>query len=275
MSDLFDKKVAAHAMKQNVVKEDFGWEIPVESVPLPTRGLLYSPDSTLYNRETVPIKAMTAHEEDILSSQALIKEGTVITNLIRSCVTDKSFGVNDLTLGDRNALMMAIRITGYGHEYKFSLECEACGVRNNAISNLTDLGINRLNIEPVTQGKNEFVYTLPVSKKKVHFKFLTMKDEVDRSALAKVNQTALDVKIEKNVTSYLKQAIVQIDGIRDKNKINQFIEVMPAFDSRSIRNYIRSHEPGIDMSIQHKCDKCGHHNEAQLPMTSEFFWPST
>jgi len=262
-------------MRQNVVKDDFGWEVPVETVPLPSRGLLYNPDSTLYNRETVPIKAMTAYEEDILSSQALIKEGSVITNLIKSCVTDKSFDVNDLTLGDRNALMISIRITGYGHDYKVSFDCENCGAKNRATVNLSELRINRLGLKPIQEGKNEFSYTLPVSKKKVHFKFLTMKDEIDRSSTAKATASTLNVKIEKNVTSYLKQTLIEIDGIRDKNKINQFVDVMPAYDSRSLRNFIREHEPGMDMSIQHKCDKCGHHNDAQLPMTSEFFWPST
>ena len=276
MSELIEgSKAAAHVMKQNVVKDDFGWQVPVETVPLPTRGLLYSPDSTLYNRETVSIKAMTAHEEDILSSQALIKEGTVITNLIRSCVTDNSFNVNELTLGDRNALMMSIRITGYGPEYNVSFDCESCGARNKATVNLTELKINRLKIKPTTQGLNEFLYTLPVSKKAVKFKFLTMTDEINRSASTKASTAILNLKIEKNVTSYLKQTITQIDNVKDKNKINQFIEVMPAFDSRSLRNYIRDNEPGMDMSFEHKCDNCGHHNKAQLPMTSEFFWPST
>ena len=275
MSELFDEKVAAHAMRHNVVKEDFGWEIPVETVPLPSRGLLYNPDSTLFNRETVPIKAMTAHEEDILSSQALIKEGTVITNLIKSCVTDKSFGINELTLGDRNALMISIRITGYGHDYKVILDCQNCGAKNNASVNLSELAINRLKLKPVKEGMNEFEYHLPVTKKKVYFKFLTMKDEIDRSSIAKSSSRLSDSKVEKNVTSYLKQTIVEIDGIRDKNKINQFVDIMPAFDSKSLRNYIREHEPGMDMSVEHVCGNCGHHIQAAMPMTSEFFWPGT
>ena len=275
MSDMFDKNVSAHAMRQNVLKDDFKWEVPVESVPLPTRGMLYDPNSTLFNRETVSIKAMTAHEEDILSSQALIREGSVVATLIRSCVTDKSFDVNELTLGDRNALMMSIRITGYGPQYNASLECQNCGAKNKMTVDLSGLKIKRLSIKPTESGTNEFEYQLPVSKKSVRFKFLTIKDEIDRSATEKATSNILNLKLEKNVTSYLKKTIVQIDGIRDKNKINQFVNVMPAFDSRSLRNYIREHEPGMDMTIQHKCDKCGYHNEAQMPMSSEFFWPST
>ena len=100
--------------KNNVMKNDFNWEVPVESIPLPSKGMIYSPESRLYNTETVQIKAMTAHEEDILSSQAYIKEGTVITELIRSCVSDKSINPEEMINGDRVALMIGIRVTGYG-----------------------------------------------------------------------------------------------------------------------------------------------------------------
>ena len=102
---------------RNVMKDDFGMEVPVESVPLPSRGLIYPVDSSSHNRETIEIKAMTAREEDILTSRALIKKGTVITQLIKSCVVDKSINVESMISGDRNALMTAIRITGYGSDY--------------------------------------------------------------------------------------------------------------------------------------------------------------
>ncbi len=99
---------------KDILKEDFNWEVPVETVPLPSLGKLYDPDSTIYMRETVDIKAMTAEEEDILTSTALIRKGETIGRLIESCVVDKSFNPDDLLIGDRNALMVAIRITGYG-----------------------------------------------------------------------------------------------------------------------------------------------------------------
>ena len=62
----------------DVMKNEFNWEVPYESVPLPSQGILYDPNLTLYNRETLQIKAMTAKEEDILTSQAYLKDGTLI-----------------------------------------------------------------------------------------------------------------------------------------------------------------------------------------------------
>ena len=44
--------------KQDVVKEHFGWEVPVEVVPLPSRGMVYGPDSPLHSREMVEIKSI-------------------------------------------------------------------------------------------------------------------------------------------------------------------------------------------------------------------------
>ena len=195
MSDLFGDK-SSHVMKQNVMKEEFGWTVPVESVPLPSRGKLYNPDTALYNRETIPIKAMTAHEEDILSSQAFIKEGVVIQQLIRSCVTDKTFNVEDLTIGDRNALMIAIRITGYGSQYDAVTTCQNCSHSNKNSFNLSDLPIKRLSLNPVQEGKNAFEFILPVTKKKVIFKFLSAKDEKDRSKANKNELALIGGKIE-------------------------------------------------------------------------------
>ena len=276
MSELLGSdKLDSHIMKQNVMKDEFGWEIPIESVPLPSKGVAYSPNSTLFNRETVKIKAMTAHEEDILSSQAFIKEGSVINHLIRSCVTDTSFDVNDLLLGDRNALMVSIRITGYGSDYPVYATCPKCGHRNTSNVDLASLKINRLKIKPIKEGENKFKYKLPVTKKEVVFKFLTMKDEIDKSATEKSMKSVLNSKIDNTVTNFLLYSIVSIDGVTDKNKLRHFVKNMPAYDSKSLRKYINSNEPGMDMKSELNCQNCGKKSELSVPITSEFFWPST
>jgi hypothetical protein len=111
-SALFGGAVPAGIQTKDVMRDDFGFEVPIESVPLPSNGVVYPADSPLHDRETVDIRSMTAREEDILTSRALIKKGTVITELIRSCLTDKRIQVQDMLAGDRNAIMVALRITG-------------------------------------------------------------------------------------------------------------------------------------------------------------------
>jgi len=260
--------------KNDIMKNDFGWEIPVETIPLPSKGVIYSPESRLYNTETIAIKAMTAHEEDILSSQAYIKEGTVITELIKSCITDKTISPEEMINGDRVAIMIGIRVTGYGPEYKASATCESCGEANNIVANLAELPIKRLTISPTEEGKNEFSFKLPVTKKTVTFKFLTNKDEQDRVATSKNRSRLLNSKTENNVTSFLSHSILSIDGKTDKVKIQHFVQNMPAYDSKSLRQFISEHEPGMDMRWAFDCKNCSSENDSALPITAEFFWPN-
>ena len=126
---------ANHARTQgistnNVMKDDFGFEVPVESVPLPSKGTVYDADNPLHGKETLEIKAMTAKDEDILTSRALIKKGTVITHLLKSCLIDKTINPEHMLSGDRNAIMTALRVTGYGPEYTVEVDCPACGERS-------------------------------------------------------------------------------------------------------------------------------------------------
>ena len=257
------------------MKDEFGWEVPVESVPLPSKGLIYNPDTTLYNRETVQIKAMTAKEEDILSSQAYIKEGVVIEKLIESCLIDKSIDVNDLTTGDKNAIMVAIRITGYGNDYLVEHKCRNCGSNNKVNINLSSMKIRRLKNKPVELGKNIFSFTLPITEKVVNYKIPTGKDEKEKELKEKRYKQLGINKPDAVVTDFLEKIIISIDGITDRNKITHFIKSMPALDSRKLRLHVGDNEPGIDMSWEYNCESCQFENDINVPVTQEFFWPST
>lgn len=250
------------------------WEVPVETVPLPTNGKIYSPESFFYNKETIDIKSMTAKEEDILSSQAYIKKGTVLNELIKSCVMDKNANPDDLILGDRTALAMAIRITGYGSGYDVNVSCKHCGHINDRRVNLTELGIKPLELIPVKNGENIFEYTLPVCKKKVLFKFLTGKDENEKNKNLESMQQLYGENFLGNITKNIESHIIEIDGISKKSEIKKFIDIMPAFDSKSLRSFIRNSEPGIETIFKINCDNCNTSSEVDLPITTNFFWPT-
>ena len=256
------------------MRADFGLDIPTETVPLPSSGKVYPQTSTLFSAETVDIKAMTAREEDILTSRALLKKGTVITELIRSCLVDRTINPNELLGGDRNALMVAIRITGYGPEYKAEIECNECNNKSPHEFNLADLPVRRLSIDPVSPGLNLFEFVLPFSRKKVRFRFLTGKDEEEILATSE-RQKKLGLSTESNVTTNLLYAIVSIDGIEDRAKITNFIKNMPARDSLALRNYIKENEPGVLMKQETSCPSCGHSEEVSMPLGVNFLWPST
>lgn len=255
------------------VKSELGLDIPAETVPIPSSGKVYPETSALHNRETVDIKPMTTREEDILTSRALIKKGTVVTELIKSCLIDKSIEVNDMIAGDRNALMVAIRITGYGAEYEAEVECSACQHKAMQPFRLDQLAIKRLTIDPVRPGENLFSFTLPVCKKEVCFKFLTGKDEEEIVTTQERMKKALSTSPESTISTRLRYCIVSVDGKTDKSLINAFVGKMPARDSLMLRKYIEKNEPGIDMSQTVVCGECNHEEEVLTPIGTSFFWP--
>lgn len=273
-SALFGGSVPAGIQTKDVMRDDFGFEVPVEAVPLPSNGTVYPPESPLHGRETVEIRSMTAREEDILTSRALIKKGTVITELIKSCLIDKRVHVQDMLSGDRNAVMVALRITGYGAEYSVEADCPKCSVRSKQEFNLGEMPIKRLAIEPVTVGQNAFEFKLPTTKKTVHFKFLTGRDEEEINTIQEraKKQGAL---ADNLITTRLQYCILSIDGKVDRGSINGFIRNMPARDSMSLRKFIDANEPGIEMKGEFDCSSCNEISEVRVPLGASFFWPET
>lgn len=264
--------VPSGIMKQDVMKE-FGWEVPVDVAPLPSQGRVYPASSSLHGKDVVSIKAMTAKEEDILLSRAYSKQGTTVIELIKSCLIDKSIDPGDLLLGDRHAILVAIRITGYGADYCVDATCPSCSSTSERVFDLSTLPLRNLEIDPVKPGINEFAFTLPVTKKNVTFKFLTGKDDLEITQTNERRKKLLGEQVDNAVTSRLAYQIVSIDGVTDRNKISTFVNNMPARDSRALRMHIDKNEPTLEMTTTMTCDACGASSEVALPIGMNFFWP--
>lgn len=257
------------------VKTELGLDVPVEEVPLPSRGLIYPSTSALHRRETLSIRAMTTREEDILTSRALIKKGTVITELIKSSIADRNVDVREMIAGDRNALMVAIRIMGYGPNYNVDITCSACEKKNSDYEFMLDkLELKRLNIEPAAVGENRFVFKLPVSKHDVEFKFLSGRDE-EEIVVTQDRMKKIGAENDKLVSGRLKYNILSIAGKTDRSLINAAVDKMLARDSLELRRYIEKNEPGISMSQEFACNHCDHVEEVAIPIGTNFFWPQS
>ena len=258
--------------RRNVMLEDFGYEVPVELVPLPSGGVTYSPSSVLHGRESVEIRAMTAKEEDILTSRALIKKGTVISHLLNNCIITQGANADMMLSGDRNAVMVALRITGYGSGYNVEVGCPSCGEKSKQEFDLSTLEVKRLTLQPVEIGCNEFEFELPVTSKRVRFRFMTGRDEQDIMKMQERLKKTGSVG-NKLVTQRLQHAVVSVAGIIDKTKLGMFIQNMPARDSLALRHFIDENEPGIDMSVWMECPSCFEQSQVRLPLGPSFFWP--
>ena len=148
-------------------------KFPSEVIDLPSEGKLYSKDSLLREGK-LEIKYMTAKEEDILTSQNLIKKGLVIEKLLDSLILTKGVKSEDLVIGDKNAVTVASRILAYGPEYTCEIINPNTGEKLTHTFNIADCPFIKL---PKDVDGNNFEFELPVSKQKITFKLLTGKDE--------------------------------------------------------------------------------------------------
>jgi len=241
-------------------------KFPTEVVDLPSKGLLYPKESALSSGK-IEIKYMTAKEEDILTSVNLIQKGVVIEKLLESLIVDKSVKVNDLLIGDKNAVLIASRILAYGKEYEVEVEGRKVEV------DLTTLKDKFIDESIVTNNSNEFEFELPATKRKITFKFLTSADEKEIDKEVEGYKKVGD-GIGYELTTRLKHQIISVDGDSKKTSINHFVDnEFLSRDSMAFRNYVNEIMPDVDMTSTY-IDADGNEKEFTVPMTVSFLWPS-
>jgi hypothetical protein len=234
-------------------------KFPTEIVELPSQGLVYPTDHPLHSGK-VEMKYMTAKEEDILTNQNYIQKGIVLDKLLEALTMNK-FSLKDMITGDKNALIMASRILGYGKDYTFTYGGK------EYIVDLTTLDSKPFDTSLLTP-KGTFKFTLPVSKTEVEFKLLTAKDEelIDQEiqGLKKLNK-----ELSSEITTRLKYQLTTVDGSQDRNVIKEFVEFnLLAADSRALRLYIKEVAPDVNLNFTTDGGE-----EVAIPINLNFFWP--
>jgi hypothetical protein len=252
------------------VKQDF----PTELIDLPSEGHFYPVGSPLSSGR-IELKYMTAKEEDILTSQNLIKKGVVLDELLKALIVDPSIQLDDMLIGDKNAIFIAARRLAYGDKYPAKVTCPKCEAENEIQIDLSLLKSKDFDFSSAKKGSNSFTFVLPMTKKTITYKLLTHKDEQqidgELKALAKLNKSAT----APEMTTRLKYMILSVDGDSDRGKIKAFVDTMPSRDSVAFRKHVRDNTPDIDMTFGFKCTECEHEERMALPLGVDFFWPSS
>ena len=240
-------------------------------VELPSLGKVYPKGHPLAGKEEVEMRHMTAREEDILTSPTLLRSGKAINKVLQSCLVSK-VNVDHLLVGDRNALLLAMRVSGYGPEYKVSLVSDSTGEQFEHTFDLTDVEYASLKAEPVEANQNIFETTLPVTQAQVLFKLLTVENEA--KLLSEQEKLKKVTHIEKGVTTRLIAQIVSINGDTDLLHIKKFVENMPVRDSRYFRTVYTETMPDVDMTQWVTDPTSGEEVKVDIPVGVEFLWPS-
>ena len=257
-------------VQQTKSKSDF----PSEEVTLPSKGILY-PESSPLRKGVIEMKYMTAREEDILTNQNFIKKGTVIDKLLQSLIVTPGVDYNDLLIGDKNAILIAARILGYGSDYTVVITNPDTGEEEDVTIDLTESKDKELDPNLPIDGRNEFPLELPASKLNITFQLMT--NRVERQIEQELKGLK---KIDKyksvELSTRLKHVITSINGDRDTKKIREFVDTkFLARDSRALRNEIQRISPDIDLKYDIEFEN-GHIQEnVTIPITVNFFWPDT
>ena len=243
-------------MENQVTKPKF----PTEMVDLPSKGLLYPEGSPLRSGQ-IEMKYMTAREEDILTNQNYIQQGTVLDKLIESLIVTK-IDIKELLVGDKNAILIASRILGYGQDYEF----EHRGTIHKV--DLTKMIDKELPSDVNYENGNNFEFTLPSSNNQITFKLLTHGDETlleqELKGLKKINPNG-----SPELSTRLKYIITSVNGDSDRKTIREFVDnELLARDSRSLRQEIKRISPDIDLTI-----KGDDGEDIAVPISLNFFWP--
>lgn len=238
-------------------------KFPTETIELPSKGLIYPEDNPL-SSGTIEMKYMTAKEEDILSNQSYIQNGTVIDKLLKSLIVSK-IDYNELIVGDKNAVMIAARVLGYGKDYEFEYKGEKVSVDLSTLEN------KEFDEKAITRGVNEFSFTLPNSGAIITYKLLTHKDETainnELNGLKKINKNS-----DPSVSTRMKHMILSVNGDSERKTVREFVDnYFLASDARAFRQHVREVQPDVDLKVT--VELSSGEEAIDLPIGVTFFWP--
>ena len=248
---------------------------PTEFVELPSAGRFYPEDHPFFQQETIEIRYMTAKDEDILTNQTLLRKGVALERLLENILSTEEVDPSSLLVGDRNSIVIAARKTGYGPSYKTTVNCPACSAKVDHTFNLNEVSVyggdNHEDKEVVATDRGTFLVKLPLTKVEAEMRLFTGQDQLD---LAIATQGKKDNIFQNLLTSQVERLVVSLNGESDREIIKRFVEMMPAYDSRYLREAHAAVTPSVDLTQNFQCTECGHEQKMEVPFTVDFFWPN-
>ena len=255
----------------------FSFVAPTEFVKLPSEGRHYSSDHPLFNETTIEIKQMTAKEEDILTSVTLLQNGVALERLLESIIINKAINPKTLLVGDRNAIVIAARVSGYGNIYSTSITCRGCiteqkhnfDLNQAQVVTSTHIGQKISDAIEVLDNGN-YAVVLPKSQLKIEMRLLTGRDEQILTGQLEQNKKQ---NSEKLITTQLVHMIYSVNGNNTKEAIDHVSHNLPSADSAFLRKVYKTIVPNVELSLDFNCSHCSHSEQMEVPLTADFFWP--
>lgn len=222
-------------MDENLMKygqQEFN--LPHDVVKLPSEGKFYKS-----KKKSVKVGYLTAADENII----LAGNGDdFIMTLLRSKVYEPDLRPDEMLNGDIEALLIFLRNTSFGPEYKLSITDPQTGKKFSTEILLDSLDFKKTEVLPNDDGT--FDTKLPKSGVNVKLRPLTWKENQEINKMAEGYPVG---RVAPKVTWRLQKQIVSVEGDSDQGTINRFVEGLPIMDSKYIRNFISENEPQLDL----------------------------
>jgi hypothetical protein len=239
--------------------------VPTEMVDLPSKGEFYANGHPLHGVDSIEVKHMTAKEEDILTSSSLLKKGIALEKMLESIIVNKRIKIADLLIGDKNALLVASRVFGYGALYPTKASCPNCNATTSINFDLNEIQNKELvPMESIVRtDNNTFVVVLSKSGFSVEFRLLTSRDE----------DIMLDDK-KTGTMKLLKLITVSINEQTDRFYIERALQSVPILDASTLKKAYVAVMPDVDLTQDATCSECGETSNMGVPLNADFFWPN-
>jgi len=261
---------------QNEGGGGFSFVVPTEFVELPSQGRFYPEGHPLHGADSIEIRQMTAKEEDILTSRTLLKKGVALDRVVENLIVNKRINPDSLLVGDKNAIVIAMRVSGYGNEYETQVTCPSCTTVQEFNFDLNKANIEHGSVgtepwEVEYNGNGTFDVVLPNTEVRVTFRLLTGRDE--KSLFNGMERDRKTKKYEQGVTRHLHNIIVAVNDDSSPEAIEFLVTHIPSIDSRFLRLAYRDTAPNVDLTQNFECVGCDYEQDMGVPLTADFFWP--
>ena len=206
--EALDRAVSATAtrMEQSYIptKGNYNPEAAFDVIPLPSKGEGYKDKIA-----KMSVAYLTAYDENMIVSPNLYRDNLILDYILQEKLLSKEIDPMDLLEGDRDAIILFLRASGYGNEYPITATDEATGKEFDAVVDLSKLKYKEFTLQGDSNGW--FSFTLPVSGAEVKFRFPTHRDIVMLDTM----QKAEEAKLKKNV---IKQYVDTLDAFIESDK---------------------------------------------------------
>lgn len=190
-----------------------------DSIKLPSKGECYK-----NKLKEIEVGYLTAYDENLILSPNLYKNGTFLDHILKNKIrTD--INPDNLIQGDRDAIIIWLRASGYGNEYPVSMIDDKTGKEFKTVIDLSKLNYKKFKLKGDENGY--FNFKLPNSGDEIKFKFLTNADA------KKLEEMRAEEDKEIKVTKFKQCAREMRSAINDNELINdeQYEKIKDSIDS--------------------------------------------